>query len=225
VKLVSILGDSISTYMGFNPNGYAVFYDEYNSKKNSITSEHDLWWWKVNEFLNAEICVNNSFSGSKVSGDEFPSASSDERTSHLGTVKKKPDLILIYIGFNDFGNGINVKPGYNSSNSFFESYCNMLMKIKNNYPKSKIFCGTLMKGFVRDKDSWIFPDKFAGISIYEYNSSIRIAARMMNVEVVDLASLEVDYETLDGTHPTKDGHNTIAQAWISCLEKSMYCKI
>lgn len=27
MKYVSILGDSISTYQNFNPDGYAVFYD------------------------------------------------------------------------------------------------------------------------------------------------------------------------------------------------------
>ena len=70
VKFVSILGDSISTYSGYNPIGYKVFYDEYNSLRNDMTSVYDTWWAKVNQFINAYICVNNSYSGSKVAGEK-----------------------------------------------------------------------------------------------------------------------------------------------------------
>ena len=58
MKFVSIMGDSISTFSGFNPEGYSVFYDEYNSHRNSMTSVYDTWWAKVNQFLHAYICVN-----------------------------------------------------------------------------------------------------------------------------------------------------------------------
>ena len=102
---------------------------------------------------------------------------------------------------------------------FFESYCNMLRKIKKHYPKSRIICGTLMEGFIRSNDNWVFPHKWAGISIYEYNAAIKIAAKMSGVELADLASVNMLYETLDGTHPTKAGHEAIAQAWISCLKE------
>ena len=30
-------------------------------------------------------------------------------------------------------------------------------------------------------------------------------------------SFNIRYETLDGTHPTLKGHQTIANAWIECL--------
>ncbi len=32
-RYVSIMGDSISTYSGYNPQGYSVFYDENNQKE------------------------------------------------------------------------------------------------------------------------------------------------------------------------------------------------
>lgn len=41
--LVSILGDSISTYNGYNPNGYAVYYDEEMQIRNGLKSVYDTW--------------------------------------------------------------------------------------------------------------------------------------------------------------------------------------
>ena len=220
MQFVSIMGDSISTYTGFNPPGYSVFYDDYNSFRNGMSSVYDTWWAKVNQFLHAYICVNNSYSGSKVTGENFPSANCDERTSLLHTDLYRPDLILIYIGFNDFGNGIKITSNQSDdASSFFEAYYNMLRKIKKHYPESRIICGTLMEGFIRGNYNWVFPHKCAGISIYEYNAAIKIAVKLSGVELADLASLNMHYETLDGTHPTKMGHDTIAQAWIHCLKQ------
>lgn len=220
MRFVSIIGDSISTYTGFNPQGYSVFYDDYNSFRNGMSSVYDTWWAKVNQFLHAYICVNNSYSGSKVTGENFPSANCDERTSLLHTDLYRPDLILIYIGFNDFGNGIKITSNQSDgASSFFEAYYNMLRKIKKHYPESRIICGTLMEGFIRGNYNWVFPHKCAGISIYEYNAAIKIAVKLSGVELADLASLNMHYETLDGTHPTKMGHDTIAQAWIHYLKQ------
>lgn len=98
MKYISIMGDSISTFYGFNPEGYSVFYDEYNAERNSLTSVNDTWWVKVSRFFRAHISVNNSYSGSTVYDTEFPSASSPERTSYLHRKHKYPDIILIYIG-------------------------------------------------------------------------------------------------------------------------------
>lgn len=220
MKFVSVMGDSISTYLGFNPAGYSVFYDEDNARRNEISSVYDTWWAKVNQFLHAYICVNNSYSGSKVSGDCFPSASSNQRTSLLHNGINYPDLILIYVGFNDFGNGIEITSNLPYDNpSFFESYLAMLKRIQRNYPQSRIICGTLMETCLKENSGWAFPHKWSGISIHEYNAAIKIAAKLAEVDVVDLASLDMRYETLDGTHPTKNGHNTIAQAWIQCIRK------
>lgn len=47
---------------------------------------NDTWWGKVIDFFGGELLVNNSWSGSPVTGSSatlFPSGCSDERTSHL----------------------------------------------------------------------------------------------------------------------------------------------
>ena len=42
-------------------------------------------------------------------------------------------------------------------------------------------------------------------------------ARKNGCYLADISLSEERYETLDGSHPTVQGHITFAQAWISCL--------
>lgn len=223
MKQISIIGDSISTYYGHVlPDGYKVYYDEKKAKENQLTSVEDTWWRIVCKHLGAEICVNNSYSGSRVSGNGFPCASSDERTSSLHTENATPDLILLYIGTNDFGYGLGVKenPFFYKEYVFYDEYKKMLQKIIRNYPDSQIVCGTLMKSSVKDNPEWEYPRSKTGISLEEYNDAIREIANNLGVFVADLANLNTPYETLDDAlHPTKTGHSTIALAWLSELNR------
>lgn len=225
MKQISIIGDSISTYYGFVPDGYKVYYNEEIALENQLTSVDDTWWRIVCKHLGAEICVNNSYSGSRVSGEEFPCASSDERTSSLHTEGATPDLILLYIGANDFGRGIGIKenPFFYKEAIFYEAYKNMLHKIMRNYPNSQIICATLMKSSVKGNPQWEYPLSKTGISLEEYNEAIREIANNLGVLVADLEALNTPYETLDTLHPTKKGHKTIAHAWITELNRIGIC--
>lgn len=219
---VSIIGDSISTYMGYNPSGYAVFYAEENIRKNHLESVYDTWWAKVNQFLQAFLCVNASYSGSKVSGDNFPAANSIERTSALHTPNISPDIILVYIGLNDFGYGVPLQRNTflrKDPSCFQDAYCLMLQRLKKQYPNAEIICGTLMKSYIKEKAAWKFPDSVNHVPLDAYNTTIRNRCKHEKCVLADLASLNLRYETLDGTHPTKNGHQAIANAWISSLKR------
>lgn len=225
MKQISIIGDSISTYYGYVPDGYKVYYNEETALKNQLTSVDDTWWRIVCKHLGAEICVNNSYSGSRVSGNGFECASSDERTSSLHTEGATPDLILLYIGANDFGRGIGIKenPFFYKEAIFYDAYKNMLQRIKNNYPDSQIICATLMKSSVKGNPQWEYPRSKTGISLEEYNEAIREIANNVGVLVADLEALNTPYETLDTLHPTREGHRTIANDWISELNRIGIC--
>lgn len=225
MKQISIIGDSISTYYGFVPDGYKVYYTEEMALENQLTSVDDTWWRIVCKHLRAEICVNNSYSGSRVSGNGFECASSDERTSSLHTEGATPDLILLYIGANDFGRGIGIKenPFFYKEAIFYDSYKEMLQKIMRNYPDSQIICATLMKSSVKGNPEWEYPRSKTGISLEEYNEAIREISNNLGVLVADLEALNTPYETLDTLHPTKEGHRTIANAWISELKRMGIC--
>jgi len=222
--LFSILGDSISTYEGYEPRGYDVFYERWNCMRNGIKSVDQTWWKRVLDHFGGELCVNNSYSGSRVSGLSFPSANVDVRARGLHKNDKMPDIILIYIGFNDFGFGAPNRPAHITSEKnpkyFFDAYRLMLGKIKESYKDAKIFAASLLEGYLCDDKSWKMPESLFGKETFSaYNNSIRLACRMENVNLIDLAATGVRYETLDGTHPTVTGHEEIARVWIEKLDK------
>ena len=195
---VSIIGDSISTYDGFNPEGYEVYYDKPRQMNNGMSSVYDTWWAKVNQGLHAYLCVNNSFSGSRVTGEGFPAASSTERTSLLHTQWYSPDLILIYIGFNDFGNGVpirNPEPScfFRKNPAFFEdAYEIMLKKVKHGYPSARIICATLMRTEVKGREYWDFPEHYRGNAFEDFTPE-----KLKNVCIEILADKGVDMASYD----------------------------
>ena len=76
---ISIMGDSISTYEGYNPPHYHVYYTLQMAKANGLQSVKDTWWQQVIDGLGGELCVNNSYSGSVVAGMGVKPACSEQR--------------------------------------------------------------------------------------------------------------------------------------------------
>lgn len=211
---ISILGDSISTYEGYQPYGYSVYYREERIYENDLESVKDTWWMQVIDALGGELCANDSFSGSTVTGDFFPAACSDKRCSALG---EDPDLILIYIGSND--RGFEASVGMEDpadSHGFYGAYRLMLKKIKKNYPSSKIVCGTLPMGRLKEDDPTRY-DRFMREDP-RYDEAIVRAAADEGCLLADVASFGERYETLDFCHPTKEGHKTLASLWLKSLK-------
>ena len=214
---VSIVGDSISTYEGFNPYGYPVYYKEDRAYDNEINSVDDTWWKQVIDSLGGELCINNAFSGSLVTGAFEPSACSKERCSNLHD-DIAPDIILIYIGTNDRGYEVNL--GLDNSDDtmgFYGAYRTMLKQIKNNYPLAKIVCGTLLMGRLQAGRNLAY-DRFMKEDT-RYNGVIRLAAKEEGCLLADIALADERYETLDYCHPTKNGHKEIAKLWLAELKK------
>ena len=221
-KQFSILGDSISTLAGYNPKGYKVFFDESNCEKASIHDMNDTWWGKVIEFFGGELLVNNSWSGSCVTGSNatlFPSGCSDERTSCLHINSVKPDVIIIYLGFNDWANGVVLDGTHFLEESldlsyFVCAYNKMLEKVTSNYPNAEIWCCTLNTTYMSTNQRFKFPYMHGGIHIEEYNREIKQAANNYNCKIADLYKYNTPYDTIDSSHPNADGMNTLASLVI-----------
>ena len=68
-KYISILGDSISTYIGYsnNESDNETLKDNkvYYKGDNILTSVEETWWKLIEKETNLKVLVNNSYSGSK----------------------------------------------------------------------------------------------------------------------------------------------------------------
>lgn len=211
---ISIMGDSISTYEGYNPPNYYVYYTLRVANKNGLASVDDTWWQQVIDGLGGELCVNNSYSGSVVVGMGVKPACSEQRCGGLHRENSAPDLVLIYMGTND--RGYEVEIGLDEPNNalkFYGAYRLMLKQIKDNYPSVRILCATLSVGYVKGRENITTSSSFMQ-DVDMYNDAIRLAVKEKGCELVDIALSGERYETFDGTHPTKEGHDTLAKLWL-----------
>lgn len=227
-KQFSVLGDSISTLDGYNPLGYNLFYFGENCFRSGVREMKDTWWGKVIDFFGGELLVNNSWSGSRVtqlpgSDSLFPSGCSDERTGNLHIRSVVPDVIIVYLGTNDWANGVPIEfdgctlLGHEYNDIFVSAYGNMIRKLRSNYPNAEIWCCTLCATFMSSDPSFHFPYKYNGNYINKYNQIIETVANQQNCKLIDLFSYSVPYDSIDGSHPNADGMNTLATLMIRSI--------
>lgn len=223
-KQFSILGDSISTLEGYNPKGYHLFYTGENCQRTLVKEYKDTWWGKVIDFFGGELLVNNSWSGSRVtklpdSDKLFPAGCSDERTSSLHINDTLPDVIIVYLGTNDWARGVEARIadhllGQDKMEIFEDAYAVMLRKLRSNYPNAEIWCCTLNSTFMSCKPSFVFPKTPAGKHIDDYNWTIRNVAAANNCKVIDFDKYGWAYNSVDGSHPMSAGMDTLAMMVI-----------
>lgn len=222
-KYFSVVGDSISTLEGFNPDGYKVFYYGERQELSDIHSPEDTWWGKVISHFGGKLLVNASWSGSWVAKlpdrDElFPSGCSDERTSCLHRDGIMPDVIIVYLGTNDFMFGVSPTYGGDiqvlKDQSFAYAYEKMLGKIKRNYPDAEIFCCTLCTAYMEKDTSFRFSEERWNSTMEDFNAIIRSTAKEKGVHLIDLYSHGTAYDSVEGCHPTTKGMDTLAELII-----------
>lgn len=227
-KYFSVLGDSISTLAGYSVPEGAEYYDFSRKLSSGVLTPSDTWWGQVIEFLGGELLANNSISGSTVTWHPMyaiPSYScSKKRTSSLDKDGVSPDVIMIYMGTNDWGAGthIHYDERYDCDPDtpalFSVAYRRMLEKLRNNYPEAEIWCLTLPISKCSSKEGFEFPYSYGGRHINEYCEVIRSCSEEMGCRVFDLYSNEEPYDTVDGFHPNASGMKTIANALIGELK-------
>lgn len=229
-KKFSILGDSISTLEGYNPIGYKLFYTGDICEKAEVRDIGDTWWGKVIKHFGGELLVNNSWSGSRVTKLPnreriFPSGCSDERTSALHDGSVMPDVIIVYMGTNDWAFGVTTEYvdsllGEDTQLSEFRcAYNVMLQKIKYNYPNAEIWCCTLNTTYMSSAPDFAFPYTYGGAHIEGFNNRVRDIAKQNNCRLIDLYSCQTPYDSIDGSHPNVRGMETLASLMIRLMEE------
>ena len=194
--------------------------------------------------LGAEILVNNSWSGSYIldtSTNTRPTPGAyldrcenlhDDTGSNAGT---KPDIILVYLGTNDYykykascGNASSIDYDALSEKlgndyrpaSVAEAYAIMLYKMKEAYPDAEIYCLNVLES--KSSDS----------TLTTFNNMIKGIAEALECKYVDIcqnSSIKKNeyYETYvpsddgdnsaNGLHPNASGMRSIANCVIDVI--------
>lgn len=244
-KNFSILGDSISTYIGYSNDAAnmndtigsnAIFYGNSNT---SITVE-DTWWRQTVKDTGMNLLVNNSSSGSKVVGkgnvtgtvqDQGigirPQNLHDNTGANAGT---KPDIIAVFMGINDLNAGytagsygaINFDTLIKKSGSSY-TYAN-----PNNFAEGYAIMLHKIKTAYPEAEVFVMnmPLRAARINdnLAAYNDIIAKLAKKYDMNLVNLYTSEISgtiydsYSVGDNLHPNAAGMDLMTNTFEKALE-------
>ena len=199
-KTISILGDSISTYGGYIPDGYRMFYPY---AAGDVRDVNQTWWMQVINNLGATLLSNNSYSGSCVAGGGDSAAANINRLKTLKMQDVAPDVIIVYMGTNDCGSQ------YISLKDFDAAYDIMLKRMQEMCPNSEIILCTLPIS------------KFCPTELrMQYNGVIIEKATKYGVTLIDLSNVDLTNHLIDSVHPKCSGMDIMAAKIVNEMLKN-----
>lgn len=108
---IMIFGDSYSTYEGYIPAGYAVYYSGHRGTLPDIFDVKNTWWGRVLATTDATLVQNNSWSGSTVGYTGYNNSDCSHSSSFIYRFEKllsegffernKVDTFFVFGGTND----------------------------------------------------------------------------------------------------------------------------
>ncbi len=232
---LSILGDSISTFDGYIPTDYNIFYPG----SGDISTVEKTWWWQVMNATGMELNANASSSNTTITGDSLDTTGSapgcsTKRMIDLtpGDDGPAPDILIVFMGTNDFLRSVELGTFTEPSpqdegvvNNFCDAYELMIQKLNALYPNAEIYFCTLLETNAGDVDE--YPQSYPatnknGNTIGDFNAEITTIASAYSYPVIDVHNCGITYETLDqytsdGVHPNTEGAKLIAEYVTNAL--------
>lgn len=191
---VGVIGDSISTFKDIIPAGHAYYYP--NGDVTEWT--HTYWALLINEYWDAELDMNCSYSGGCVT----PRTGIDPTTDYVTRCEyfTDPDIILLHGGTNDRIQKVGLGAldftspleSLDMVGRFREAYIAVIRKMQAKYPDALIICiiGT-----------WVEDD---------YGHSVKAIAEYFDLPYVDFRG-DKEVTAVSGSHPDKAGMAHMAQ--------------
>lgn len=203
--VVSILGDSYSTFEGYIPEGNAVWYTRHTSPdRTDVGDVKQTWWWQLISKGGFILGKNDSYSGATISfkgynGDDYSDRSFITRVGNLGS----PDILLIFGATNDSWAGVDVGD-YNYSDyilgeelyKFRPAMSRLLSDAINHYPGTDIYF--IINSELRE----------------DITESIKEVCRHYSVPYIELHDI-----AKTAGHPSKAGMEAIADQVLNAIGK------
>ena len=197
-KKVSILGDSYSTYQGYNPEGFAPFYPDAN---NDVKSVEQTWWSLYIKAKGYELEQNNSWGGTTICSTGYFGRVNYE-SSFMGRVDMlgNPDIIFLFGGTNDAWSRAPIGEyqwsdwTQDDCKAFRPALAYLLDALQKRYPKAKIY--SILNSELRE----------------EINESMRVVCHHYGVQLIELH----DTEKQNG-HPSIAGMQSICDQLLEAI--------
>ena len=108
---ILIFGDSYSTFEGWIPDGYAIYYTKNRKDEPIVYDVKNTWWKRLIDATEATLVQNNSWSGSTIGYTGYNASDNSHSSSfiyrfekHLSEgffEKNKIDTLFVFGGTND----------------------------------------------------------------------------------------------------------------------------
>lgn len=209
-KTFSILGDSISTFLGYIVSGNNNYYPRLETVPD-ITNVDQTYWGRLIKNDGMVLNVNNSSSGSQVVSTSGV-LSFYNRVANLGA---NSDFIFLFGGTNDWLNSVPLGNSDFSvpidNTTFIGCYRYVLEYILENHPTSRLIVFIPMH---RRTSADTFPSvNGSGVSIQEYQQKVIEMCEYYGVDYLrtDFVQTNFNWETYsgEGTHPNDKGMEMI----------------
>lgn len=153
LKNILIFGDSYSTFKGYIPDGFAVYYSEDGSGETDVRSVDETWWYNLIRETDSRLIQNNSWSGSTICYTGYQGDCS-ETSSFICRLKKlqnagffednEINTVFVFGGTND--SWANAPIGAlkysdwdkNDLFSVLPAFCCFINELKHTLPKADI---------------------------------------------------------------------------------------
>ena len=130
---VLIFGDSYSTYEGYIPEGYDIYYYKDCRENGEVKSVNETWWHRVITEMGGNLVRCDSWSGSAICYTGYWGADRSETSSFVGRFqrlkkegffeKNRIDTVFIFGGTNDTGNDSPLGTSMYEGHSREDLYC------------------------------------------------------------------------------------------------------
>ena len=151
-----IFGDSYSTFKGYVPEGYAIYYSENERPETDVTQVSQTWWHQVVEKADLKLVLNNSWSGSTIGYTGYNNTDCSKSSSFIYRLrqliendffaKNQIDTVFVFGGTNDsWSNAPLGEIKYSDWEekdlfSVLPAVCYFLNLLKETLPQTKIYC-------------------------------------------------------------------------------------